>query len=206
MSRENQIQLVRQWKQTQYRETGEQLWQIILSRIERNLRISALMLGLSHVFLDILQDTFIDFTEKVLSGDFKPEGNASPCTFVHRMAVNKMLSEVRRRSCESKVLKKNVHDRLKNDGDDPAELAEKHDNVSLCIKTLEVLQEPLKTVFCLRVGIRICKGTVTDDIEMNNTEIGQLYGKSRGWASEQYTKSINILIKKLIEKTRGSDF
>ncbi len=205
MSSENQIQLVCRWQQTKDDEIGGQLWNLILSKIEKKIQNITQNLGLGVDYQDILQETFIDFREKVISGYFKPQGTAIPSTFAFNIAIHKILSEVKRRRQESKALKKKERTSLEEKGDDPVELADKQDAISFSIKAFEELKEPMKTVFCLRNGIRICHGLVIDDEAMTNSEIGNKYGKSRGWTSEQYTKARIILQKKLFRKMRKRD-
>ena len=205
MGSDNQIQLVYRWQQTKDDDIGMQLWNLILSRIEKKVQNIAQNLGLGVDYQDILQETFIDFREKVLSGHFKPQGTALPSTYAFNIAVHKISSEDRRRKQESKALKKKGQTRLEEKGDSPVELAGKQDVISFSIKAIEELKEPIKTVFCLRNGIRICRGLVIDDEAMTNSEIGNIYGKSRGWTSEQYTKARIILQKKLFRKMRVRD-
>lgn len=198
MDRARENELVRHWRESKNDDTGWQLWTEVLSRIEKKVMYSAAMLGFKNEYEDVLNETFVEVRENVLEGKYDPEGPASLSGY-SLVIANRKLSQMNKQRKRQQKLKQQLAERTPREKpDDPTvEGVAIKEMKAYLLRAVPELPEPVRRVFCLYKGIWVFEDYFVESSPMTFEEIGEVFGRSRWWAKDQYTRARIILQKKL---------
>lgn len=190
MTREEEIQLVKQWQQNDKDAAGK-LYIHIVDEIRGILisKASCFSVPLDEVD-DVTQKTFVVLNQKVLSGQYHPEGIARIKTFTLRIAINILMND-RRWTI------------ISPDADPVSLIISPVDDMMhaelrrALIQSIKEMDETDRFIFCSRNGLEIHQSRVCFIESLNNSEIAEKLNYSRAWVSARYCEIKIKLQKKL---------